>query len=51
MDQINPKEHLKNFVTARFSDAPPGVFDGAFDDPNFAVDQTYKPLPDTARPQ
>jgi hypothetical protein len=51
MEQITPKEQLQKFVTSRFPDVPAGLFDGAFDDPNFAVDQTYRPLLDTAQPR
>lgn len=50
MDHVTPKEHLQKFVTSRFADAPEKVFDGAFDDPHFAVDQTYRPLLNTVKP-
>jgi hypothetical protein len=50
MDHVTPKDYLQKYVTSLFPDNSEKVFDGAFDDPHFAVDQTYRPLPEMVRP-
>lgn len=43
MQEQTAQEHLKDYVTSRLPLVAPGLFDGAFDDPSFAVDLTYRP--------
>jgi hypothetical protein len=41
-ERPSPEQHLQNFITRYSISPPPGIFEGAFDDPSFAVDLTRK---------
>lgn len=43
-----PEEQLSRYVTERLPELIPGFFEGAADEPSFAVDQRYRPLVDPA---
>jgi len=39
-ERPSPEQHLQNFIIRYSISPPPGIFEGAFDDPSFAVDLT-----------
>lgn len=44
------QQYLKEFIAQHFPEVAIGTFDQSTDDPNFAVDLTYKPLPEMVTP-
>lgn len=43
-DRVTPEEHLHSYLAERLPALSPGVFSGAFDFPDFVVDQRTAPL-------
>jgi hypothetical protein len=50
MQSPTAQQYLQNFIAQRLPESGVGVFDGATDDPHFAVDLTYRPSPEMVRP-
>jgi hypothetical protein len=44
MESRTPGEHLESYLKERLPSLAPGIFSGAFDFPDFTVDQRERPL-------